>query len=112
MLFLGAHLAEGLVETVGQEHRIVTETERAARRPHQRAFGFAAIIFGLAVREGEADDGDEAAGALRRFGRADLLQRHFGALHGHAEIPAAVRRLGPVGSVDARRAVERVDAEA
>ena len=55
---------------------------------------------------------DEAPGALRRLDRADLLHGHLGALHGHAEVARAVGRLGPVGGVDAGRAVERIDAQA
>jgi len=37
MLFDAGHFAEGAVEPIGHEHRIVTESGGAARRPHQSA---------------------------------------------------------------------------
>ena len=75
VLFLGGHLAEGLVMAFRQEDRIVAEALLAARRPDQLALGLAAEIFGVAVRPGQADDGDEAAAAL--LGRRPRLPRSW-----------------------------------
>src|SRR5829696_4013648 len=53
VLLLGRHLAEGPVETVGSEHRVVAEALRAARRPHQRAVDAALEQLVVPVRPGD-----------------------------------------------------------
>src|SRR5262245_17229811 len=57
VFLLGGHLAEGTVETIGQEHGIVAETRAAARRPDQRAIDAPLKRLDLAVRPGDAQGG-------------------------------------------------------
>src|SRR3954471_20855895 len=59
VFFLGRHFPEGAVVPVRQEHRIVAETLRAARRPDQRAADAAFEFLHMTVRPSETKRRDE-----------------------------------------------------
>ena len=66
MFFLCAHLAECLVEAVGQEERIVAEAFIAARRPDDGAIDAAFETLDMTVGPGKAQRGNEMRAALFR----------------------------------------------
>ena len=68
VFFLGAHLAEGLIETVGLEHRIVAETTLATRRPDGGAVDCGLKLFEMTVGPGQTQRGDETRAPLFRPG--------------------------------------------
>jgi hypothetical protein len=101
VLLLRRHLAEGAVaDRAETPDRSRSRSCRAAARPD--ALRLAAEIFGLAVRPGEADDGDEAPGA--RFGSVAPASCRAPPSFSIAIMKsrAAVRPFRPVGGVDAR----------
>src|SRR5262245_34839985 len=53
MFGVGLHFAEGQPLSVGDEHRIIAETLRPTRRPHQMAVNFSFKQLGRAVGPGE-----------------------------------------------------------
>ena len=110
VLLLGVHLAKRPGLAVRHEDRVVAIGDRAAAAgPDQRALALAEIFLGVAVRPGEAEQGNELCAALRRLQRNLFLQLLLDEAHRH--VPVAVG-TGPVGGVDARRAVQCLDAEA
>ena len=74
VLFLGAHLAEGAVEAVGQEQRVVAEAVVAARRPDDDAIDAALEVLDMAVGPGQAERGDEMRAPLSACGRCVRLK--------------------------------------
>src|SRR5262245_14541109 len=64
VLLVGRHLAEGAGVAVGQEHRVVAEAQRPARRPDQRAVDAGVELLDVLVGPGDAKRGDEMRGAL------------------------------------------------
>src|SRR5208282_1850661 len=87
MLFFARHFAEGARVAVRQEHRIVTKTLIAPRRPNQRAGDAALEFLHMTVRPGDAKRGDEMRLAALRRRRAALAQFFLGRLHGPGKIP-------------------------
>jgi hypothetical protein len=73
------------------------------------AFDFAAEQLHMPIRPGKAEHRDEASAALVEFCRASFLNSDLDLVHRHGEIARAVGSLGPVGGVDARIAVQRID---
>src|SRR5262249_54063834 len=92
VLLVARHFAEGLIEAVGQEHRIVAEALLAARRPDQRAVDLAFERLGVTVRPGDAQRRDEVRLALLGSKSVALAQARFDALHRVAEV---LRLAGP-----------------
>ena len=106
MLFFCAHLAEGMVEAVGAEERIVAKAFIAARRPHRDAVDAALELLNVAIRPGETQRGDEMRTTLiGRFGAA-LDQERLNAVHGGAEILVGSR---PARGMNPGLAPERID---
>src|SRR5262245_18213538 len=105
------HLAKGYLMTHWHEHRIVTETPVAARRPHQYPIDPAVERFDLSV----IWPGDrERACEMRGWGGIGLGCFDFAPDLRHRALPVAVSDLvfGPARRENARAAVQRVDAEA
>src|SRR5690606_693642 len=99
-------------EALWLENRIVAVALVATRRPDEMALDLAAEIVRIAIRPGEAKHRDEAATTTFVRRCACLAQAVLGLPHRHREIPAGtVWLLGPIGGVDARLAVQRVDAQ-
>ena len=94
------------------EHRIIAEALVAARRPDKCTFHFTAEILRMTVGPAQAQNGNEAGCTLCRLGGALFLQGPFDLFHRHEKIAAGtIGLLRPIGGVDARRAVERIDAK-
>ena len=104
VLLLGRELRGGLIVPVGQEERIVAETVFPARGEENAALDRAAGAQHVPVREGAADGGDEARGAL--------FQREIAELFENEVVAVLVRILvvsGIARGMDAWRAAERHD---
>src|SRR3954453_21772412 len=86
VLFLGRHLAEGAVVAVRLEQRVVTEAERAARRPDDGSVDRGLELLDMTVRPGDAQRRDEMAAALLRRLGAALDQQALNLVHGEPEI--------------------------
>ena len=95
VLLLRAHLAEGAVVAVGQEHRVVAEAFVAARRPDQRAVDAAGESLVLAVGHGEGQHARRNARGAAPACRAERLQRVLDLAHGDGEILASARPSAP-----------------
>src|SRR6201989_1465646 len=108
VLFEAGHLAESAVETIGQEHRIITETGAAARRPDQRSVHARLDFRDMIVGPGHAERGDEMRLALVGCCRAAFLQQPLDPRHRRVEILA---RSGPARGKQPRRAIQRIDHE-
>ena len=115
VLFLRVELGKGLLAAIGHEHRIVAETQRAARRPGQRAIDAAFVDGVLAIGPCERQHAGEPAVARSSPGPC-CLQHSFDLAHRH--VPVAARLafeplpFGPVGGVDAGPTIERSDRQA
>ena len=95
VLLLGRHLAEGPVEAVRPEHRVVAEALRAARRPDQRRRRRGPRTApswpsGQATTSAETKCARRSAARSRRVEQFALDPRHRG-----AEILARARPSGP-----------------
>ena len=106
MLLDTGHLPERARVSIGQEHRIVTETGRASRRPNQRAIGARLDFLAMAVRPGDTERRDEMRLAMRRLRCAALGEQAFDPRHRHIEI---LGRPRPPRREYARSAIESVD---
>jgi len=106
VLFLRAHLAEGPVMAVRPKDRIVAKSSRPAGRKDKGPVHPALEGFDCAIRMRERQHADE--GRPPRRGRSARLEFSLDAGHGRAEVS---RRAGPSGRIDARRAIERLDAK-
>src|SRR5437899_10567384 len=59
VLFLARHFAEGAAVAIGQEHRVVAEALRSARRPDERAVDARLELLDMAVGPRDAERRDE-----------------------------------------------------
>src|SRR5215211_1021011 len=108
VLLLRAHLAERAIMAVGQEHRIIAEALRAARRPHQGPVDTALEVLHMSVGPGDAQYRYEMRTARGGIKCAAGAQLGLDLFHRAREIPVRSR---PSGRMNARRTVEGFDHE-
>src|SRR5262249_41513429 len=77
VLFLAAHLAECKLETIRQEHRIITEALVPARGVDQGAVDTGFELLQMAIRPGDTQSRDEVRAALIRLGCTELAQQQI-----------------------------------
>ena len=106
MFFVGAHLAECDVETIGTEQRIIAEPFVAARWPNRDAIDVTFEILDMAIRPGKTESGNEMCAPLFRSLRAALDQQCLDAIHRRAKILVG---SGPTSGMDAGLAAKGID---
>src|SRR5690606_37034262 len=109
MLFLSGHFAKSLFVSFWQKDRIITKAEFAAWWPDQRPFHFATIILRFSIGPCQADDRDKARFSLLWPGYAVFLQKRFDLLHSRMEVARTISLVGPIGSINTRCAVKRIN---
>src|SRR5271169_925544 len=100
------HLAEGFVQPVGQEDRVVAEALVAALWKDEHAVDAALELFRMAVGPDDRESADEMRGEGRL--RPALPEFALDAFDRRAKIPVVA---APARRIDAGRAVKRVDAK-
>src|SRR5262249_26386067 len=106
VLLVGTHLAEGARVAIGQEHRVVAKTFRAARRPYERPVDAGLEFLQVPVRPRDAQRRDEMRAPLVRRIRAAARQLLLDLTHRAGKV---LVRPGPARRMNAGRAAEGVD---
>src|SRR5690349_3689678 len=102
-------LAEGPLIAIGDEHRVIAEAVRPARRPDERAVDAALEALDRTVGPGDRQRADKVRvmPAVGTRGLDFVPHAH----HRAVEVAVAILVLGPARRVDAGAAVKRIDAE-
>src|SRR5262245_26918796 len=87
VLFFRRHLAEGPVEPVWPEKRIVAKALVTARRPYCDAIDPTLELLNVTVGPGETQGGHEMRAPLLGPIGAPLYQQRLNAIHRRAKIP-------------------------
>src|SRR6185312_7731506 len=103
VLFLGAHFAEGALESIRLEQRVVAEAPVAARRRHDDAVDAALEFFQMSVGPGKTERSDEMRTPQLRRRCGALDQQCLNPVHSSGEI---LVRTGPPRGKNAPVAIE------
>ena len=103
---LRAHLAEGDVETVRTEQRVIAKAPVAPWQPYDDSVDATFEGFNVTVRPCEAESGDKMSTPPVRSSRALLDQQGLDAVHGRAKIPVGA---GPARGMYAGLTAQRID---